>query len=324
MRAFALLLIPLLLACSGVLDDPSTAGDDTSGADEPSAVDILLVVDPSGSMATESSAVLLGLEAALDGLDGLEWQIAITTTSADPSRGRTSGVDPGEAGTLTAGVVAFGDDDRLERLRAALACDTIYWRDADLRSDPGYAGSPGDCPLPEDGEVVEQYLQCLCPTGWVDDEGAGNEEGLEAALDTLCRAAGDPPGGCWDETAPISGEDGHSVAGFLRDDTDTLVVILSDEGDGSRRAPTGTADADAYVSTLAEFATPVRVSVLGPAYHDQDGTCLDGAQTWGVERYQQAADATGGLYVELTDPADACAPSDVAAGLRAIFEDASD
>lgn len=26
MRAFALLLIPLLLACSGVLDDPSTAG----------------------------------------------------------------------------------------------------------------------------------------------------------------------------------------------------------------------------------------------------------------------------------------------------------
>lgn len=321
--------------------------------------DILFVIDSSGSMKEEASALALNFEVFLGQLTSAEgsdvpratlndavtnyvrestengsiidYQLALTTTSANYASGPSSGVDDGEAGTLTGDipVVKRGDEDVATAFRTNLVCETVYWKDSDLTTDPGYAANAdGSCPLPEGADIPREYLECLCPGGWVESEGAGNEEGLEAALDTLCRASDAPPDLCWDDDDdpdtdpgyPIVPGDAGSESGFLRPEANTLVVIVSDEGDGSRRVPNNDADIAAYQEIFSEFPQLVRFAVIGPAYHDNDGTCLDGAQTWGVERYQSMTAATGGVYIDLTDQANGCAASDWGENLTKLGE----
>lgn len=313
--------------------------------------DILFVIDSSGSMKEESSALALNFETFLgvltsaegsevpretlaDAVDNyvrestengsiIDYQLAITTTSANYSTGATSGVDDGEAGTLTGSpaVVKRGDPDVATSFRTNLVCSTVYWKESDLATDPGYAAADdGSCPLPEGDEIPREFLECLCPGGWVTDEGAGTEEGLEAALDTLCRASAEPPPGCWSDDAPITEGDADTIADFIRPEANTLVVIVTDEGDGSRRVPTSDGDPTPYLDIFAEFPNPVRFAVIGPAYHENDGSCLDGAQTWGVERYQLAASQTAGRYIDLTDQENGCAATDWGDNLTKLGE----
>lgn len=313
--------------------------------------DILFVIDSSGSMKEESSALALNFETFLgqltsaegsevpretlgDAVDNyvrestengsiIDYQLAITTTSANYATGPTAGVDDGESGTLTGSpsVVKRGDADVATSFRTNLVCNTVYWKESDLSTDPGYAAAEdGSCPLPEGDEIPREFLECLCPSGWVTDEGAGTEEGLEAALDTLCRASPTPPDGCWAEDAPISDGDAGSVADFIRPEANTLVVIVTDEGDGSRRVPTADSDPTLYLDLFAEFPNPVRFAVIGPAYHDNDGSCLNGAQTWGVERYQLATSATAGRYIDLSDQENGCAATDWGDNLTKLGE----
>jgi hypothetical protein len=303
--------------------------------------DILFVIDSSGSMKEESSALALNFETFLNQLTSTEgsdvphatltdavsnylrestdagsiidYQLAITTTSADyQSAGPTSGIDPGEAGTLTGPVLARGDDDVAGQFRKTLLCDTVYWKDLDLLSDPTYQpAGDGSCPLPEGDEVPREYLNCLCGDGnWVTDEGAGNEEGLEAALDAVCRGSARPPEECFAEDSPLIPADEGSNEGLLREEANTVIVIVTDEGDGSRRLPNTDADITPYLDIFSKFPNRTRFAVIGPAYHDGDGSCLDSAQTWGVERYQMAADQTGGTYIDLTEIDDGCTPTD--------------
>ena len=83
------------------------------------------------------------------------------------------------------------------------------------------------------------------------------------------------------------------------------VWILSDEGDSSWRVPA--TDASPYVDLFHDLGG-ARVSTVGPHYADRDGSCLNGAQTWGVERYQDAADRTSGAYLAITgSPDEGCA-----------------
>lgn len=321
--------------------------------------DILFVIDSSGSMKEEASALALNFEvflAQLTSAEGsdvpratlndavtnyvrestengsiIDYQLAITTTSANSSSGPTGGVDDGEAGTLTGDipVVKRGDDDVATAFRTNLVCDTVYWKDSDLSSDPGYTpNDDGSCPLPEGTDIPREYLECLCPGGWVESEGAGNEEGIEAALDTICRASSDPSPLCWDDDEdpdtepgyPIVPGDAGSISDFIRPEANTLVVIVSDEGDGSRRVPNNDADIEPYLEIFTDFPNAVRFAVIGPAYHDNDGACLDGAQTWGVERYQSLAAATGGVYVDLTDQDNGCAATDWGENLTKLGE----
>lgn len=301
-----------LLACAGVGEDSGTGGE--SGADpateEPAPLDVLLILDTSGSMAEEGGALVLAADDIVAALGDEDWRFGVTTTSANYSSGPTSGVDPGEAGTLVAAAIVPGSDAVLE-LRKALACSTIYFKDSDLRTDPAYDGEEGDCPEPESGVVSREYLDCLCPDGWNRDEGAGTEEGLEAAVDALCRGE-DPPDSCFDDTVPVTAADAGSVD-LWREDSRRRLWVISDEGDGSRRVPTADASADVYLELFDELGNP-RFSLIGPRYVEQDGSCLDGAQTWGVQRYQAAVDGTGGEYRALTEgPDEDCADRDVAA-----------
>ena len=352
------LLLPLLLA-SGCNSYELFRVTGFEQATFNNNADILFVIDSSGSMKEEASALALNFEVFLNQLTSsegsnvpratlsdavnnyvrestengsiIDYQLALTTTSANYGSGPTSGIDDGEAGTLTGepAVVVRGDDDVATAFRTNLVCDTVYWKTDDMATDPGYeADDDGNCPLPAGTELPREYLECLCPAGWIEKEGAGNEEGLEAALDTLCRASADAPDACWDDDDdpstepgyPIVPGDANSIADFIRPEANTLVVIVTDEGDGSRRVPNNDGDATPYFDIFADFPNLVRFAVIGPAYHDRDGSCLEGAQTWGVERYQAAATTTNGAYIDLTDQEDGCAATDWGENLTKLGE----
>ena len=66
------------------------------------------------------------------------------------------------------------------------------------------------------------------------------------------------------------------------------------------------------------MTNPVRFAVIGPPYKDKDGSCLDSAQTWGVERYQAAASETQGAYFDLTAIDAACTPNDWSSNLEQL------
>jgi hypothetical protein len=62
-----------------------------------------------------------------------------------------------------------------------------------------------------------------------------------------------------------------------------------------RKDGVGDTDVEPYLDIFADFANPVRFAVIGPAWRDNDGDCLSGAQPWGVERYQNLARETEGV-----------------------------
>lgn len=197
-----------------------------------------------------------------------------------------------------------------------------------MPSDEGYS-----CGDPLEGDVSQQYLDCLCGAGnWQGNCGAGQEQGLEAGFMALCRAVENPPEDCYifSENAALAFEEGDELSngGLLREGASTLIVIVTDEGDGSLRTDTDEAAfagdvenvVDGYADLFAEFENPVRFAVIGPAWDGSDGSCLGSAvgSSWGVERYQGIVEATNGLYIPLTGMDPACTPTDFGTSLEQL------
>jgi hypothetical protein len=142
---------------------------------------------------------------------------------------------------------------------------------------------------------------------------------------SLCLGSDAPSAECSGYVDPMSGTKSATYfdavakvgAHDLLSGTDDLhVLLLSDEGDDSRRLMAGDSDAQAYVEPFAELGLDPIVSVIGPAYDAEtgDGSCLTYAQAWGVERYQAVAALTGGSYILLTE-GEACPEIDVGAAI---------
>jgi len=261
----------------------------------------------------------------------IDYQLAITTSSVFYDDGPTGDIDPGEAGTLagTPAVIGRGEEDAGLAFQKNLLCNATCW-DANMPSDPTYV-----CGDPLEGEASEEYLDCLCGVGeWTGNCGTGTEQGIEAAYATLCRAAPTPPEDCYlfpsTAAASFAAGDENTNDGFLREGANTLVVIVTDEGDSSYRntehdrgedgyppAVAGDVDivVDEYDDLFQDFPNLVRFAVIGPAFDGSDGSCLDGAQEWGVERYQKMVEATNGLYIPLTDLENDCAATDFGTAL---------
>ncbi|MFZ5480049.1 MAG: hypothetical protein ACOZNI_25010 [Myxococcota bacterium] len=311
-----LLPLALLIGCPFPDDDDK---DDDTGAGGPVEADLVLLVDNSSSMEDESEAVALAadeLVAAFLADGDREWQVGVTTVTTDPSAGSA-----GVAGALVGEPIALGDADAAERLREQVLCEATCWNELELPSDPSY--SCGEAAT----EVSVEYLDCACGVdAWKDQCGGGDEEGLEAALLAGCRAVEAPPEICYQYASEgggsvstvIAGAEGTN-AGLLRGGVAHFLVI-SDEGDASPRAATGDADVAAYVEAFDALGLSWRFHAFGPAWDGTNGDCLSGAQPWSVERYQNAAVASGGVYVEMTDLAADCAaadPMDVVAAVLA-------
>lgn len=327
--------------------------------------DILFIIDNSDSMQEEATALATNMNVFINKLTSAEgsnaptatlsdavdnylrettggtllidYQLAITTSSVYYDDGPTSDIDPGEAGTFAydstsdvGALVKRGQGDAAADFNTNLLCEATCW-DQNMPSNPDYV-----CGDALEGDVSEEYLDCLCGVGeWTGNCGTGMEQPIEAALMTLCRTVENPPDDCYlfPSTSAIAFQTGdeQSNESFLREGANTLVVIVSDEGDSSLRhdehepgednydpAVPGDVETvvDEYLDILEQFPNVVRFAVIGPAFDGTDGGCLDGAQEWGVERYQYIAAETNGLYIPLTDIENDCAATDFATNLE--------
>ena len=281
--------------------------------------DIVFIIDNSSSMTDEAEDLALNFDVFIDTLTSteggklpegsvsdavdayilytrergrfLDYQLAITTTSVeDPG---TS--PPGLYGELVGAnpVVDDSFEDVSFEFSANLLCEATCWQSASVPSDPNY--ECGD----EPDQITLQYLDCVCGLeAWEGNCGSGDEEHLEAAFLAMCRSVENPPDECYDGT-PFTSSDVMTSPDLLRDGATTIFVVVTDEGDGSRRLGQGDYDATPYLELLDLFDRQYRFAVIGPNYDQEAGTLTcnsGGATTWGTERLQQAAETTGGFF----------------------------
>ena len=343
------MLAPLLLAgCNSYEMFRLTGFEQANFSND---ADILFVIDNSSSMQEEAEALARNFDTFITRLtsaDGanvstqtlgdavenyvrersgdslfIDYQLGITTTSVMFAGGDSTGIDRGEAGLLIGDVIGRTPDAGV-RFQEQLLCEATCWNTVTMPSDASFS-CPTDGSAPVMGDnVSREYLDCLCGVdAWRNHCGAGQEMGIEAGLLGLCRAAESPPAACseFPENAPIgfTDADAGSNAGFLREGANSIVVIVTDEGDDSpRKEGVGDTEIEPYTDIFAEFPNPVRFAIIGPVWRDNDGSCLSGAQPWAVERYQNIAAETGGVYVDLNKLEDDCALSDFSANLEQI------
>jgi hypothetical protein len=197
------------------------------------ALDILLVIDNSGSMGEEQAllaqSLVQQLLAPLD-LGGIDWRLAITTTDNGNPWCPVGSTTP-EAGAFVLSSCNERLDDFLfnngEVDMQDLACNSICSyapgklhalptttaEDPDPKPRPWLERINGVSNLPLDADPVAAAL-CLVPQGI---NGCGFEQPLESMALALRRAE-DP---------------GTPESGFLRDEAGLLVIIVSDEEDCS-------------------------------------------------------------------------------------------
>lgn len=324
-RRLALSVPLLLLACAA--DKSSGDDDDDGGADGDIGVGggsgplaLLLVVDTSASMNEEAGALARALP-ALDAARGdRELRVAVTTASVLSGEGGTPGIDPGEAGTLAVPVRTSADPAWTLGLTEDLLCRLTPWQEVALPVDPAFScDDPGAVPDP----ITVEYLDCLCGfDAWTGNPpGAGSEEPLEAVLMAGCRASAEPPQTCLDSLSPFAESADQVISGWPGEDVEMAhAIVVSDEGDASRRLATGEDHATPYVDALLSLAVPISVSAVLPPLRDGALPCNDGgATTWGIERLEGAVASTDGVRGDLREPdgAGECQAGDLAGFLEA-------
>ncbi len=211
-----------------------TGDETTTGEPGPvEGVDILFVIDNSGSMAGHQQRLTTAIPALVAPLSaaGLDLRIAVTTTDVGNPRCPAATYKP-ENGALQArscrqgvaeGEWQFGDSDFSANCLDTCAHETITFAPTATEADPQPAARPwiewsdgaGNIDVP-----LNEALACVLPQGVA---GCGFESPLEGMYLALSRTQ-DPADPSY---------------GFLRTNADLLVVIVSDESDCSG-APDGT------------------------------------------------------------------------------------
>ena len=292
--------------------------------------DILFVVDNSSSMEDEAQALALNFDVFVhrltnptgeagqggltDAVDAyieytqqrdriLDYQLAITTTDVATTYGALYG-DPA--------LLAKGDPSVPEDFSTNLLCTATCFNSSQVPHDPDY--SCGD-PL---GDVVSvEYLDCVCgEDAWRSHCGGGQEEGLEAVYMAMCRAVEDPPPGCFEDNQ-FTEADVLSNDGLIRPGATLIPVIVTDEGDTSRRLSQGEGNPEIYAELFAEFDQRMSFAVIGPSTQ----VCNSGgATTWGVARYEWFVDETGGSWFDIAaqDDLGECGVTGFAGSLEAL------
>ena len=341
--SFRLAIILTALVTAGC--DSSSGKDNDEGADAFSVpADILFVVDNSSSTHPYSTALLQGWSNFIDILENdnpsVAFHLAFTTTTVETSGGFTFEDDPGEAGLFTGdvSVVRNGERGNAHQLMQNLGCWSTCWSGYDMPSDVAYVGSTDDCPFPAGGEATTQYVDCLCndvdyPAGenWDALElcGSGSEMPVEAALMAMCRTVEDPPDVCYHVDSVFRDEWIGTNSGWLRAQTPKHIVLVTDEGDASQQNVGGLYEneddePDVYVDAFAEFGRRITFSAIGPTLTCEEAGCTTTCSNVmyppsrkGANRLKNLADATGGLYLGITqegesgDGGEACPTADL-------------
>jgi len=303
--------------------------------------DILFVIDNSSSMTDETEALAVNFGVFIEALASeeggtpstddlsdavsnyiryvsdrgsiLDYQLGVTTTSIDNPNDA-----PGARGELVGDpYVVTSEEDVIAAFTENMVCEATCWKecvgdDADdcISTDPGY--DPDNLT-----EISTDYLNDLCGSdAWnnaaQNECGSGTEEPIESALMALCRAVESPPDFCFDVHSDLESGDAGSNAGFLREGATVLIVMLTDEGDHSRRMTSGETLPEPYLELFDQFGLSYRFATFGPPYapNTTDYGCIGGAEPWAVQRMYELSQLTGGFYRWLwgqdTDSAGAC------------------
>ena len=133
----------------------------------------------------------------------------------------------------------------------------------------------------------------------------------------LCRSVDDPPEVCFNELSPFQDSQTLANEGFYRDQGTVVVVVVSDEGDNSRRMSQGDDEPDVYLEAFQDFSKPVKFVAIGPQWDGSSVSCVDtSVPTWSVERVESLANGSGGYYSSISD--ENCEPADFADELRKL------
>lgn len=297
--------------------------------------DVLFVVDNSSSMQEEALATALNFDVFIRNLtegesfgqDGLkdavgnyiqyslnkesvvDYQLGITSTDVAVSYGGLYGDPP---------LVNRGTSNLVTAFNKNLLCTkAAFLREGDIPSDPTYQCVEN--PEPANNEISQEYLDCLCGgPSWENTNTGGTEEHLEAIFMAMCRAVPEPPEECFDPIDQFTEADVGSNEGLLREGSTLIPIIVTDEGDTSRRMTTGDGDPNEYAELFAKFGHRMTFAVIGPT----TDVCNSGsATTWGVERFQWFVDDTGGRYFNISekDPdTGQCAITDFATAMEEL------
>ncbi|MCR9164804.1 MAG: hypothetical protein ACE37F_14990 [Nannocystaceae bacterium] len=232
-------------------------------------VDILFVIDNSGSMAAEQANLAANLAPMIEELErediAADYRIAVTTTDVADSACSTTGPEDGNfvASSCRSRLEQFvtlpgyspAEDAREsactslcpESLADLRVLPTTTSVDADAQPRPWIENILGSTNLPEDVST-EQAFACMGPQGV---DGCGVEAPLRAMQRALTRAG-------------ASSEDEY---GFLRDDAILLVVFVTDEADCS--------SSGAFPTELVSDGTSVGCWNAGVRCTEQDDGTLD-------------------------------------------------
>ncbi|TNE88828.1 MAG: hypothetical protein EP330_13320 [Deltaproteobacteria bacterium] len=302
-------------------------------------VDLLFVVDNSTSMTEEGSELGLRFDSFISALtgdeapganglpDAVDNYIQFASRSADFINfniGITTLDIAADEGRVRGPYARLGDPDAAEAFRRTLLCDVVYFDPATVPADGGYTCDELD-PAPADS-ISSDYLDCLCgPNEWIHGSGGGNEEGLEAVFQAMCRAVDDPPRACFERDdadgvevlSPFTDANILENEGMLRDDAVFVPVVITDEGDVSRGLSGGDADPSIYESWFAGFDRRMLWAVIG----GESGVCDSAAPIpdWAEQRYRQIAEDTNGLFAPIVNSGD-CSVTDFDQTLQTLGE----
>jgi hypothetical protein len=187
---------------------------------------------------------------------------------------------------------------------------------------------------------------CRSGRGCTDSSTGSVEEGIEAVFMAMCRAVENPPEPCfqkWWPTADGTGfqmfppgdtgalddgaddpvpyfeqDDVMSNRGMLREGSVVIPVIITDEGDQSRRIDTRDGKVFPYDEYFKLFGHRMSWAVIGPS---EDATACKGpAANWGIQRYERMVYGSNGVYIpiSLRKNQDECVNADFATALADI------
>ncbi len=298
--------------------------------------DVLFVVDNSSSMQDESQALAVNFDSFIRKLtdpgsgaatkDGLadavdnyisyaqnreiivDYQLGITTTDVAGTFGALYGPTPI--------ITDETEGDIASAFNKNLLCSATCFLDENLLADDA-TYECADPPPPSGAEISSQYLDCVCGAGaWENQCGAGTEEHLEAVFMAMCRSVEDPPEDCFENNQFDETHVG-SNAGMMREGSTLIPILVTDEGDTSRRMTQGDAEPDEYAKLYDRFEHRMTWAVIGPNTETCNG---GGATTWGVQRLRWMVDDTNGRWFEIAEPDGSgdCQVSDFAAAMEEL------
>ncbi|MCY1066078.1 hypothetical protein OV090_14965 [Nannocystis sp. RBIL2] len=212
--------------------DPTATTDATDGTTgEPpaaDAVDILFVIDNSGSMARHQSLLASSMPALLSDLDGVDLRIAVTTTDTGNPRCPAAQTTP-EGGKFV-----------LRSCIDAAADGAFVFNDKDFSTactnKCSFAGS--DFTVTPTTTAVDPDPK---PRAWIERTGSDRNISVDL-VDALACALPQGVNGCGFESplqamamalAQVNSPDSATNYGFLRPEADLRIIIVTDEADCS-------------------------------------------------------------------------------------------